>query len=71
VVHVIAVLGLAAACVLWYLVQHWARPEGDPPCQERDPHCGACETHGPDCPSLPVNPSRASDPLRRVGEDRG
>ena len=49
-VHVIAVLGLAAACVLWYLVQHWANPEGDAPCQDDDPHCGACETHGPDCP---------------------
>jgi hypothetical protein len=64
VVHVIAVLGLAAACVLWYLVQHWARPEGDAPCQEHDSHCGVCETHGPDCPqpaSLtgpPSGPSR-------------
>ena len=62
-VHVIAVLGLAAACVLWYLVQHWARPEGDAPCQADDPHCGACETHGPDCSSLNV-PGPPSGPSR-------
>ena len=65
-VHVIAVLGLAAACILWYLVQHWARPEGDAPCQERDPHCGVCETHGPDCTSLratsPRTPDRPENP---------
>jgi hypothetical protein len=61
VVHVIAVLGLAAACVLWYLVQRWARPEGDAPCQTRDPHCGVCETHGSDCPSLPATSWRAPD----------
>ena len=65
-VHVIAVLGLAAACVLWYLVQYWARPEGDAPCEEDDPHCGACETRGPDCSvvSLPVPPSGSSRTTR-------
>jgi hypothetical protein len=67
--YVIAVLGLGAACVLWYLVQRWARPEGDPPCQAEDPHCGACETRGPDCPSLSA-PDPASAPSRKTRASR-
>jgi len=65
VVHVIAVLGLAAACVLWSLVQHWARPEGDAPCQADDPHCGVCQAHGPDCASLNVPGPSSGPSLRR------
>jgi hypothetical protein len=50
--HVIAVLGLVAACILWYLVQRWAAPEDTEPCQEYRPDCGSCALHGSNCPSL-------------------
>ncbi len=61
-VHVIAVLGLGAACILWFLVQYWARPEGDAPCEEGDdPHCSACEAHGPDCLSPPATSRLSPD----------
>ena len=65
-VHVIAVLGLAAACMVWFLVQHWARPEGDAPCDGEDSQCGVCEAHGPDCSvvNLPRPPSDSSRTTR-------
>lgn len=65
--HVIAVLGLAALCIVWYLVQRWARPEGDETCHAHEPGCESCAIHGADCPSLnaPGQPSDSSQ-TRRV-----
>jgi hypothetical protein len=67
--YVIAVLGLAVACMLWYLVQRWARPEGDEPFQVRDPHCESCEMQGSDCKPLSA-PGPASDPSRTTRASR-
>jgi hypothetical protein len=70
--YVIAILGLAAACAVWYLVQRWAGLGDDPPREDDDPHCAVCESRGPDCPPPPPSSSRTPHPSRGDGrtEDR-
>jgi hypothetical protein len=43
VVHVVAVLSLAAVCVLWYGVQRWTGNPDTPLCGNADRDCGSCE----------------------------
>jgi hypothetical protein len=42
VTYVLAVLALAAACVLWYLVQRGAASPDEAGCAEADADCGDC-----------------------------
>ena len=43
--HVVAVMGLSAACVVWFLLQRaTGRLDEDPPEQPADPACGSCTT---------------------------
>lgn len=41
--YVLAILGLAGACALWYVVQRWSGRLDQPPCGEQDPDCDTCE----------------------------
>ncbi len=41
--YLLAVVGLAGACVLWYAVQRWAGTLGKPPCGEVEPDCDDCD----------------------------
>jgi hypothetical protein len=47
--HVLAVLGLAAVCVLWLLVQRWAGVDAGLPCGRQGEGCGACGQPGKAC----------------------
>ena len=47
--HVIAVLAFAAACVLWYGIQHWAGHEAGPGCRDAGAGCRGC-AEAADCP---------------------
>jgi hypothetical protein len=41
--YLLAVLGLAAVCVLWYGVQRWAGTLGRVGCHEAEPDCDDCD----------------------------
>jgi hypothetical protein len=62
VTYVLAVLALAAACVLWYLVQRWAGTAVEPGCPEAEADCADCERRevaGSPSAALPRPPVRA------------
>ena len=40
--HVIAVLAFAAACGLWYAIQHWAGRETRSGCRDSGAGCRGC-----------------------------
>jgi hypothetical protein len=46
VTHLLAILGLGAACALFYLVQRGAGATDDPACPEADADCGGCALGG-------------------------
>jgi hypothetical protein len=51
--HVLAVLGLAAACVAWLLVQRWTGADDALACGRRGEGCGACGQPGEACSREP------------------
>ena len=48
--HVVAILGLAAACALWVALQRWSGDGERAPCGEHGADCDGCETRGAECP---------------------
>jgi hypothetical protein len=61
-IHVLAVLGLVAACLLWYAVQRWAESAGVAAHAETDPDCDGCALSETGCrfPSAPERSRPAS-----------
>ena len=47
--HVIAVLCLGVACVVWYLVQRASGSTDEEPCEEDEAHCDDCASRTDRC----------------------
>ena len=48
--HLIAVLCLAVACIVWYLLQRAAGTAGEAECEEDEAHCDDCASRTDRCP---------------------
>jgi hypothetical protein len=49
--HVIAVLCLAVACIVWYLIQRASGRTDEVECEEDEAHCDDCASRTDRCPS--------------------
>lgn len=63
--YLIAILGLAAACMLWFWVQRWAGAD-EARAAGREPDCDGCERAETECPSAPSLHGRGRHPPRRA-----
>jgi hypothetical protein len=51
--YVIAVLGLAVACIVWFLIQRASGRLDEAECEEDPAHCDDCANRTDRCPSTP------------------
>jgi hypothetical protein len=49
--HLLAVLGLGAACVVWFLLQRATGRSEAPPCGGAELSCDGCARHDTGCPA--------------------
>jgi hypothetical protein len=49
--HVIAVLCLAVACIVWFLIQRASGRLDEAECEEDEAHCDDCASRTARCPS--------------------
>jgi hypothetical protein len=61
--HVIAVLCLAVACIVWFLIQRASGRLDEAECEEDEAHCDDCASRTDRCPS--AEPGRAEPAPRR------
>ena len=61
--HVIAVLCLAVACILWFLIQRASGRLDEAECEEDPAHCDDCASRTERCPS--PEPGEAEPAPRR------
>ncbi len=47
--YLIAIVGLAGACVLWFGVQHWAGVSDELPCDKHGGDCEGCKLEHDGC----------------------
>jgi hypothetical protein len=63
--YLIAILALAAACILWFWVQRWAGA-GEAGATGREPECEGCERAETQCPSAPTPHGQVPGQQRRA-----
>jgi len=49
--HLIAVLCLSVACIVWYLIQRASGRLDEVECEEEETHCDDCASRTARCPS--------------------
>jgi hypothetical protein len=52
--HLIAVLCLAVACIVWFLIQRASGRLDEPECDEDPAHCDECANRTDRCPGAPA-----------------
>lgn len=60
--HVIAVLCLAVACIVWFLIQRASGRTDEAECEEEEVHCDDCASRTDRCPSTAPG---GADPAER------
>ena len=55
--HLIAVLCLGAACIVWFLIQRASGRTDEAKCEEDEVHCNDCASRTDRCPSTPPGDS--------------
>jgi hypothetical protein len=51
--HLLAILGLGLACIVWFALQRGAGRSPEPECEEPGAACGGCARREDGCPQSP------------------
>ena len=58
--HVIAVLCLAVACIVWFLIQRASGRLDEAECEEDEAHCDDCASRTDRCPTAELDGADAA-----------